>query len=51
MGMSTEDKLKLWNFPNVAYKPSLFYRLSPVPVESEFVRKVERVRKAEIRVN
>lgn len=49
--ISTEDKIKLWNFPNVPYRASLFYRLFPIPVESEFVREVDRVRKAEIRVN
>lgn len=48
--ISTEDKLKLWNFPNAPYKTSVFYKLSPVPVDSEIVNTVDRVTEVEIRV-
>lgn len=48
--ISTEDKLKLWSFPNVSYKTSVYYKISPVPVESEVVNAVDKVTEVEMRV-
>jgi hypothetical protein len=41
--MSVEDKMKLWNVPNKAYKLSLFYKVTPVELESAKSREVHRV--------
>jgi hypothetical protein len=41
--MSVEDKMKLWNVPNKAYKLSLFYKVAPVELESAKSRGVQRV--------
>ena len=34
MQINTEEKVKLWNNPNTAYRFSLFYKVSPVPLDS-----------------
>lgn len=41
---STEDKVKLWNFGSQPYRASLFYKVSPVRIDSARIRAVERVR-------
>ena len=41
--LSIEEKQRLWNFPNIPYRASLFYRVSPVEVESTRTRGVRRV--------
>lgn len=46
--LSTEDKLKLWNFSEQSFKVSLFYKVSPVPVDSAVVRSVNRVKEVSI---
>lgn len=43
MKLSTEDKLKLWNFNGKPYKPSLFYKAAPVILDSARYREVTRV--------
>jgi hypothetical protein len=43
MPLENEEKVKLWNVPNVPYKMSLFYKVYPVEIESERVRDVARV--------
>ena len=48
--VSTEDKLKLWNFPNEPYRISLFYQVSPVRIASALYRDVDRVRAPYIHV-
>ncbi len=46
--VSTEDKFKLWNFPNEEYRVSLFYKVSPVVLESVRTREVSRVKEVSI---
>ena len=41
--LSTEEKQRMWNFPNHPYRASLFYRVAPVEVESGRTREVSRV--------
>ncbi len=41
--LTTDEKMKLWNVPNVPYKFSLFYKVYPVEVESEKSKPVARV--------
>lgn len=48
--ISTEDKLKLWSFPEQPYKVSLFYKVSPVPIESAVTKEVVRVRERKVNV-
>lgn len=43
----TEDKLKVWSFPNLAPKLSLLYRMDPVALDSARTRDVKRVREIE----
>lgn len=38
------EKVRLWNFPNIPYKLSLFYKVGPVEISSEKTREVARVR-------
>lgn len=51
MKLSTEDKLKLWNFNGKPYKPSLFYKSAPIILDSARFRKVSRVRSREFGVS
>ncbi len=48
--LSLEDKLRIWTVPNVSYRTSLFYRVGPVEIESERVRKIGRVTSAEFKM-
>lgn len=41
--LETEAQQRIWNVPNVAYRTSLFYRVSPVELESAKVRSVQRI--------
>lgn len=41
--MEQNDKLRLWNFPNIPYHLSLFYKVSPVEVVSAKVKDIVRV--------
>lgn len=41
--LSLEDKMRIWNVPNTAYKTSLFYKIGPVEIESERTKDAHRV--------
>lgn len=41
--LENEEKVKLWTFPDVAYKLSLFFKVSPVELESTRIKKAARV--------
>ncbi len=45
--LESEEKLKLWTFPEVPYKLSLFYRVYPVEMESTRLKRAARVVRAE----
>lgn len=49
MKADAEEKSKLWSFPNLAPKLSLFYRVGPVALESARTEKVKRVQEIEFR--
>ncbi len=51
MKISTEDKLKLWNFNGKPYKPSLFYRAAPIILDSARFREVSRVKSTDFDVS
>lgn len=38
-----EEKLHLWNMPDIPYKASLFYRITPVELESVRTQRITRV--------
>lgn len=42
--MDRYEKMRMWNFPNVPYKLSLFYRVQPVEIPSAKTRQITRVR-------
>lgn len=44
-----EEKLKVWTFPNLAQKLSLFYKMGPLPLESAKTKDIKRVRGMEFR--
>lgn len=44
-----DEKAKVWAFPNLAAKPSLFYRMGPVALESARTKNVKRVQEMEFR--
>ena len=44
-----DEKAKVWSFPNLAAKPSLFYRMGPVALESARTKNVKRVQEIEFR--
>lgn len=41
--LDNEEKVKLWNMPNLPYKLSLYYKVYPVEIESLKVKTVHRV--------
>jgi hypothetical protein len=43
MQLNFEDKVKIWNVPDKSYKTSLFYKVSPVELESSRIKSVQRV--------
>ncbi len=49
--IDAEQKTKIWNFPNVPYKTSLFYKVSPIAIDSARIQKVSRVSQVEINVD
>ncbi len=44
--LETDEKQKLWQFPNMAYKLSLFYKVTPVEIMSEKLKTTKRVTQA-----
>ena len=47
--LETEEKLKLWTFPNLANRLSLYYKMGPLPLESARTRDIQRVGSVEFR--
>lgn len=45
-----EEKQRIWNVPNTAYKVSLFYQVAPVEIESTKEKHVQRVVEIDITV-
>lgn len=45
------QKAKIWNFPNVPYKTSVFYKVAPISIDSVRMKEVARVNRVEINVN
>lgn len=46
-----DEKTKVWAFPNLAAKPSLFYRMGPVALDSARTKNVKRVQEIEFQRN
>ena len=49
-GGEPSEKMKLWNNPNSGYRLSVFYKVSPVPVESERSTEIHRVTQIDMSV-
>lgn len=49
--IDAEQKSKIWNFPNIPYKASIFYKVSPISIDSARIQNVTRVRQVEINVD
>lgn len=45
-----EDKIKLWQFPNIPYQLSMVYKVQPVKLESTKIKTVKRVKEIDIDV-
>ncbi len=50
MRMTVDEKSRLWNFPNVGNRLSLFYRVSPVTIDSALSDAAKRVTDVDINV-
>ncbi len=48
--LDSDEKNKIWNFPNTSYRLSLFYKVSPVAIDSNIMNQFARVREADFRV-
>lgn len=48
--LDVEEKMKVWNNPNSGYRLSLFYKVSPVPMESTRSVPVHRVTQMDVTV-
>ncbi|MDE7323223.1 MAG: DUF4255 domain-containing protein [Lachnospiraceae bacterium] len=46
-----DEKSKIWNFPNMGNRLSLFYKVSPVAIDSGISRKTARVTDVDINVS
>lgn len=42
--MSSEEKMKIWNIPDMSYKVSMFYKIDPVMIESKRQESFSRVK-------
>lgn len=49
--LENDEKMKLWNMPDVPYKLSLYYKVSPVEIESTRVKTVHRVTEIDMEVS
>lgn len=43
ISMDMEEKLRIWNVPNIAYKLSIYLKVSPIELESERIKDIQRV--------
>lgn len=50
MKMSVEEKTKIWSFAGMPYKLSVFYKVSPVSIDSGRVKEVTRVSGVNIKI-
>ena len=50
LSIEPSEKMKLWNNPNSGYRLSVFYKVSPVPVESERSTEIHRVTQIDMSV-
>lgn len=50
MRLPMEEKSRIWNYPGVPYRLSLFYKVSPVVMRSGKEKQVTRVREMDISV-
>lgn len=48
--LDLDEKSKIWNFPNTNYRLSLFYKVSPVAIDSNIRNEFARVREPDFRV-
>ena len=48
--MSMEEKTKIWSFAGMPYKLSVFYKVSPVTIDSEKIQRITRVTSVDIRI-
>lgn len=48
--LSVDEKIRIWNCPGIPYKLSLFYRVSPIVIESGKERRITRVTEMDLTV-
>ena len=49
--IAPDEKSRIWNFPNVGNRLSLFYKVSPVAIDSGISREINRVTDLDINVS
>lgn len=48
--LGNEERMRLWNMPNIPYKLSMYYKVFPVEIESSRIRNVQRVQRVDMDV-
>lgn len=48
LNMDTEEKMKIWSGVGIPYQLSLFYRITPVELESHIRKEITRVREIQL---
>lgn len=49
--LSMDEKSRIWNFPNVGNRLSLFYKVTPIAIDSGLESKITRVTELDINVD
>jgi len=47
--LDSDERNKIWNFPNTSYRLSLFYKVSPVAIDSNIRNEFVRVRETDFK--
>jgi len=48
--LDADERSKIWNFQNTSYRLSLFYKVSPVAIDSKIMHEFARVRERDFQV-
>lgn len=50
INISVDEKSKIWSFPNINYKTSLFYKVYPIEIKSARSKEVSRVTSLDLNI-
>jgi hypothetical protein len=49
--LTADERAQIWGFPNVGMRLSLFYKVTPIAIDSTVSEKVNRVRELDFNVD